>query len=141
MVRHAKDPQRMYNYWRTAQTEKIALEPKAPFIVTAKNIQNSADLWKEANTRNIPYLIYEPDEANGGVAPQRNAPQMGSASMNQEIMMANEDLKGTFGIYDAGIGNTSNEVSGTAIDARKRESDTGTFKFIDNLTRAIRWAG
>jgi hypothetical protein len=32
LVRDAKDPQRNYNYWRTAATELVALAPKAPFI-------------------------------------------------------------------------------------------------------------
>jgi len=30
LVRDAKDPQRMYNYWRTASTELVALAPKTP---------------------------------------------------------------------------------------------------------------
>jgi hypothetical protein len=33
VIRHAKDPQRMYNYWARAETETIALAPRAPFIV------------------------------------------------------------------------------------------------------------
>src|SRR5262249_13577298 len=32
LIRDAKDPQRMFNYWRTAATELVALAPKAPFI-------------------------------------------------------------------------------------------------------------
>ena len=31
LVRFAKDPQRMYNYWRTIDTEQKALAPKALF--------------------------------------------------------------------------------------------------------------
>ena len=29
LVRFAKDPQRMYNFWRTSMTESVALAPKA----------------------------------------------------------------------------------------------------------------
>ena len=32
LIHFAKDSQRMYNYWRTAATELVALAPKAPFI-------------------------------------------------------------------------------------------------------------
>ena len=32
LTRFAKDAARMYNYWRTASTELVALAPKAPFI-------------------------------------------------------------------------------------------------------------
>jgi hypothetical protein len=44
-------------------------------------------------------------------------------------------------MFDAAMGAQSNETSGRAILARQRESDTGTFHFIDNLSRAIRHTG
>jgi hypothetical protein len=50
-------------------------------------------------------------------------------------------MKAVIGIYDAGLGARSNETSGIAIGARKAESDTGTFHFIDNQARAIRHTG
>jgi hypothetical protein len=40
MVRHAKDAQRMLNYWESSKTEIIALAPKAPFIVAEGQIEN-----------------------------------------------------------------------------------------------------
>ena len=45
------------------------------------------------------------------------------------------------GMFDASLGDRSNEVSGRAIMARQREGDVSTFHFIDNMTRAIRHAG
>ena len=33
LVRMAKDPQRMYNYWSTALTETVALAPKAKWLL------------------------------------------------------------------------------------------------------------
>jgi hypothetical protein len=44
-------------------------------------------------------------------------------------------------MFDASLGKQSNETSGRAILARQRESDTSTFHFIDNLSRAIRHLG
>ena len=141
VIRNAKDPQRMYNYWRSAQTEQIALQPKAPFLVTATNITGYENIWQEANTRNHPYLPYKPDKDNKGAVPQRQAPQMASGGMHQEVLLAAEDMKATTGIYDAGLGAKSNEKSGIAIRERKEESDTSTYVYADNLTRALRYAG
>ena len=141
VVRHAKDPQRMYNYQRSAQTEQIALQPKSPYTVTATNIAGYEDIWKQANTRNIPYLPYKPDKENNGAPPQRNAPPFRSEGIAAEIALAAEDMKATTGIYDAGLGARSNETSGKAILARQRESDVGTYTYSDNLARAIRHAG
>ena len=37
IARHAKDSQRMYNYWRSAHTEVVALAPKQPYILPDTN--------------------------------------------------------------------------------------------------------
>ena len=137
IIRHAKDPQRMYNYWRAAQTEYIALQPKAPYLVTPKNIAGAEPLWNQANKRNLPYLPYTPDGDNGGAPPIRNMPPVGSPAMHEEILLAQEDMKATSGIFDAALGARSNETSGKAILARQRESDVSTYNYGDNLTRAI----
>ena len=141
MVRRAKDPQRLYNIWRSSQTEKIALEPKVPWLVTIKNITGAEDIWKQANERNIPYLPYTPDPDNGGQAPQRIAPQMGSAAMAADIQLADQDIKSATRIYDPALGNKSNETSGVAIRERKQESDIGTYIYFSNLKRSLRYAG
>jgi hypothetical protein len=52
-----------------------------------------------------------------------------------------EDIKATTGIFDASLGNKSNETSGIAIQRRQQEGDTATFHFADNLTKAISYAG
>jgi hypothetical protein len=56
-------------------------------------------------------------------------------------MNAADDMKSIMGIYDASLGARSNETSGRAILARQREGDVSTFNFIDNLSRAIEYAG
>lgn len=141
VIQHAKDAQRMYNFWRSAQTEKIALEPKVPWLVTPSNVIGFEEIWKQANTRNLPYLPFNPDKDAPGYKPERNAPQMGSAAMANEVLTAADDMKATTGIYDAGLGAKSNETSGVAIRARQQESDISTVAYIDNLSRAITHAG
>jgi hypothetical protein len=59
----------------------------------------------------------------------------------QAMLQAGDGMKAVLGIYDASLGNRSNETSGVAITARQREGDVSTFHFIDNLSRAIRHAG
>lgn len=58
-----------------------------------------------------------------------------------EALAAADDLKSIMGLYDASLGQRSNETSGVAIMSRQREGDTSTFHFIDNMTRAIRHLG
>ncbi|MEF3075179.1 portal protein [Methylobacter sp. Wu1] len=136
LVRDAKDPQRMFNYWRTTSTELVALAPKAPYIGPKGSFNTDAAKWQTANTKSWPYI-----EFDGGIPPQRQPFDGVPAGALQEALNASDDMKAIIGIYDAGMGARSNETSGKAIMARQRESDTSTFHFIDNLNRSIRHTG
>ena len=139
VIRFAKDPQRLYNYWRSAQTELVALQPKAPYLVTVKQIAGLETIWQTANDSNRAYLPYIPDEK--APAPQRAQPPVASQGMMQEVLTAAEDMKATTGIFDAGLGNQSNEKSGVAIRQRQLESDISTSIYSDNVSKAIAHAG
>ncbi len=136
LIRDAKDPQRVYNYWRTASTELVALAPKAPFIGPVGAFDEDGDKWATANTESHPYLQYD-----GQVAPQRQAFAGPPAGALQEALNASDDMKSVMGMFDASLGARSNEQSGRAILARQREGDVSTFHFIDNLNKAIQHAG
>ena len=142
LVRNAKDAQRMYNYWVSQEAEMLALAPKAPFIGYGGQFEGYEDKWKTANTQNYPYLEVNPDvtDGQGGVLPlpQRAQPPMASSGLLQAKAGASDDIKSTTGQYDTSLGATSNERSGKAIMARERQSDTGTYHYVDNLARAIR---
>lgn len=140
VIRYAKDAQQMYNFWRSAQTEFVALQPKAPYLVTVKQIAGLETFWNEANQKNRPYLPYNPDEKAPG-APQRAAPPISSQAMFEQVMSAAEDMKATTGIYDSALGNSSNEKSGVAIRQRQMESDVSTSIYSDNMAEAIATAG
>ncbi|MDB5439745.1 MAG: hypothetical protein JWM33_2172 [Caulobacteraceae bacterium] len=136
LVRDAKDPQRMVNYWRTTATELVALAPKAPFIGPKGAFATDAGKWETANSASHAYIEYD-----GGIPPQRQAFAGVPAGALQEALSASDDIKAIVGMYDASLGARSNETSGAAITARKIEGDTSTFHFIDNLSRAIRHGG
>ena len=71
--------------------------------------------------------------------PQRAAPPLPQTGLIQAKMGASDDIKATTGQYDSSLGATSNERSGRAILARERQGDTGTYHYVDNLARAIRY--
>lgn len=139
VIRYAKDAQRMYNYWRTAQTELIALQPKAPYLVTPEQIAGHQKHWQRANVSNLPFLPYNPDERAG--TPKRETPPIASQGMTQEVMLAADDMKATTGIYDAGLGGQGNETSGVAIRQRQMEGDVATSIYVDNLAKSIAHCG
>ena len=140
VIRYAKDAQRLYNYARSTMAEIIALQPKAPHYVTPKQIEGFEDLWKNAHKTNYPFLPYNPDDEAPGV-PQRVQPPVPSPALMTEIQLAADDMQATTGIYDAGLGQRSNETSGVAIKQRQLESDISTSIYVDNLSRAIGQCG
>lgn len=143
LIHNAVDAQKMFNYWRTASTELVALAPKVPFI-GPKGAFSVDEGWGTANTRSHPYLEYDPAAvAKAGAAPPQRQPlDMGvAAGALQEALNASDDIKSIVGMFDASLGAKSNETSGKAILARQREGDISTFHFIDNMARAIRHTG
>lgn len=137
VVRFAKDPQRIFNYFHSAEVEVTALAPKAPWIGTDKQFENHLEIWETANTQNHSYLPYTPDPTAPG-APQRVAPPPASVGISNAIERSAQNMKAVIGIYDAQLGARSNETSGVAIRARQSEGDTGTYVYKDNFARALR---
>lgn len=135
LIRDARDPQQMFNYWRTMATELVALAPKAPWV-GRKGAFSSDPRWATANNATHSFLEYD-----GPEPPMRQSFTGTPVGELQEAMNASDDMKAVMGLYDASLGARSNETSGRAIMARQREGDVSTFHFIDNLSRAIRHTG
>lgn len=139
-IRNSKDAQRMANYWDSAATESVALAPKAPFSGTPEQIEGFEDEWENANTKNLSFLPFNA-QSPGDRGPQRQQPAIVPSAEISLSMQATDKIKSTMGMFDASVGAKGNETSGRAILARQRESDTGSFRFIDNLSKAIRRVG
>lgn len=142
-IRFARDPQQLYNYYRTAHAELLALQPKAPYLVTTAMLDNPdiKERWDSSGKKNYPYLPYIPDPEVPASRPTREAPPQPSVAMIQEGQLAQDDMKATTGIYDTALGAKSNETSGIAIGKRQAESDVANYHFIDNLQRSLEHVG
>ncbi len=143
IIRHAKDTQRMFNYFVSAEAEAIALAPKAPFIAAEGQIEGHEKTWESANRKPASVLPYKPI-AIGGTAvppPQRVMAEANVSAITNARMQAADDLKAVTGIYDGQLGARSNETSGRAILARQNQGQTANFHFQDNLGMSIRLTG
>ena len=143
IIRPAKDPQRLYNYSRSAFAERVALTPKAPWVAAEGQVEQYSDEWATANTENHSVLRYTPTSLNGTPIPppQRQSAADIPAGFAQDMQLSEHDIQAAIGMYAASLGAPSNERSGKAIMARQREGDVGTFHYHDNLNRAIRHCG
>lgn len=134
LVRFARDAQKMFNWWRSSMAERIALVPKAPYLVEAEQVEGYENIWQMAASTPLPYLPYK--RSPSGNVPTR-APMGDDVS---GIILANqqaeEDIKSAVGIYDPQLGMNQGNQSGRAILALQKQGDTSTYGFQDNLARA-----
>lgn len=145
MVRYAREPQRMYNYMYTSFVETVALAPKAPFIAEVDQVPDGLiEEWQQANKRPEALLRYKRVVTEKGdlvpppVRQQANPPIQ---AFVEGLQMCDQNLKSVFRIFDASLGQRGPQESGLAINARKIESDTGTYDWGDNFIRALRYLG
>lgn len=143
LIRDAKDPARMYNFWMTSATEEVGLRPKAPYIGAEGQFEGYETKWAQANTRSFPYLEYKPKTLAGQLAPPPSRQPMADVPVGvlQMAMHASDDVKATTGIFDASLGARSNETSGVAIQRRDRQGETANYHYIDNLNTTLRHVG
>ena len=144
IVRDIKDPQRMYNYWRTHQTELIALQPKAPFIMEEGQVEGHEQRWKSANTKSLPYLLYKGTNVAGKPAPppQRQPMPAIPLGVTQATLDSAQDMQAASGIrFDATLNERMHNESGKALRELKRVGDLGSFHYIDNLARSLKHTG
>lgn len=144
LIRQGKDAQKMYNYWKSASTEFIALQPKAPWVGPLGSFRSAERDWADANRKNIAYLEYDIVHDDNGTplpAPTRTPPIQGSPAMFQEAESAKMDIRLALGMGASNMGLQDNAISGIAIRNRQIEGDNATFHFMDNLASSISQVG
>ena len=142
LVRFAKDPQRMYNFWRTSMTESIALAPKAKWLLAEGQDEGHENEWALANIKSSPVLRYKQKDIEGQPAPvpQRLQPEAPPAGIMDAASAINMDLQMVLGILDPNQLPSGN-ISGKALQGQQSQTDLSNFHFYDNLTRSIKHTG
>ena len=141
LIRNAKDPQRMLNFWHTSAAETVALAPKAPWIATAAMIDGYEGDYSTANEENMPVMLYNIDPAAPGVKPERLGAGQVPQAIFSEIQRAEQNIKSCIGMFNSDVGDQGRELSGKAIFARQLPGDTATYIYPDNLQKAIAHGG
>lgn len=143
MVRALMDSQREYNYARTAMTEFIAMMPRARWKAAAGQVEQYLHIWENSTRADYLVLPYDPvSNAGHPVPPPEYIPFDGPPqALVQMALSASDDMKAAVGIYDASLGQRSNETSGVAIHGRQQQGETANFHYDDNLRAAVRQVG
>lgn len=142
LVRMAKDPQRMYNFWQTSITESVALAPKAKWLLAEGQDEGHENEWVQANIKSTPVLRYKQTDIEGRPAPvpTRLQPEPPPAGILAASASINEDLQAVLGVFDPNQLPTGN-ISGKALMGQQQQIDLTNYHYYDNLTRSIKHTG
>lgn len=144
IVRDAKGPQRMLNYYTTLEAENVALQPKAPWIMEEGQIEGHEAKWQQANRKSFSYLLYKGVNLNGTPAPPPQRQQF--TGPPQAILAAKsggvDAMKAVTGIrFDATMSERMQDESGKAIRELNQNANLGAYHYIDNFARALKNTG
>ena len=139
LVRFARDPQTMINFWQTAMTEQAAMMPKAKWLIAEGQDEGHENEFAQANVRAFPVLRYKTVDVDGKPVPppQRIEPSPVDSAALMNAQIAGENLKRILGVYDPQV-KTDGNKSGKAIRGEAMQSEESTYNYFDNLTRSIK---
>lgn len=143
LIRQAKDPQMMINFWQTSITESIALAPKPKWTMAEGQDEGHENEWKNANLSSASVLRYKQTDVDGREAPppQRIQPEPPPSGAIEASMMATTNLQRVLGMFDPAM-RTGNQVkSEKTINAEQFQSDQSNYQFYDNFTRSLKHTG
>ena len=143
LIRHAKGPSLMYDYWMTAATEEVALRPKTPYIGAEGQFDGHEGKWANANRRTYGYLEYKPKTIGGQLAPAPARQPMTDipSGILAMAMHAADEIKATTGIFDSSLGARGSATSGVQERQQQLQGNVANFHYADNLRRSVAHAG
>lgn len=144
MVDDLMDPARMFNYWRSSETERYALAPKAPWVMAEGQDEGHPE-WDDANTRSYSRLTYKPvtDAAGNALPPPIRQPATPiEAGFAQAAQSAQMDLMSVAGMPPDNPELQARVIGGNKyLQRRQGIEDLTHFQFYDNQTYSIMMTG
>lgn len=141
LIRKSKSAQMMYNALKSSEIEVLMKQQQAPVQAAVGQMRGFEEDWKKPDKAMV--LYYHQTDVNGASAPppQRLAPPQVSAGFAQASLDAENNIRKTLGMYNAGVGKREGNASGIALQQLERSGDTASLHFGDNLNRSVAHAG
>ena len=141
LVHFAKDPQRLYNYWKSTEAQILQKNQDDILVVDPKGVSGHEEEWRDPSKFAAVHYKHIDDSQQSIPAPYRIGaaqPPVGVLNAAESAKVAITDI---LNMHAPIMGGDSQEVSGVAIGMRQRQSETAQFHLQDNLNKSIRHAG
>lgn len=139
LVHFAKDPQRLFNYWKSTEALQLSEMVDAPWLASYESIANHEDIWKNPKGHRV--LPYNATMDGTGAAippPQRIGFPGSPTGVLNAAMGAQQNITDILNMHAPVMGAQGNETSGVAIRQRQMQSETAQFHFDDNRNKTYR---
>lgn len=140
--------QQMLNYNASTSVQVVALQPKSPWMASARSIEGQ-EQWKTANVDSFAVLVYNdiddeaPPELQKVDPPQRINPPPASQAHDIGMQTAERQMMLISGQWQSETGQRTSQMpeSGVAIDSRKEQGDVATYHFTEHMSDMDRYVG
>lgn len=138
LVRYAKDAQRFHNLVKVEIFQSIQYMRREQFLATPRNVEGKETIWTNPSIQ-VGALLYNFDEQAG--PPIQIAPPQIANSLLEQARSSELDIQSIMGFFEANRGAQGNELSGKAIEARRKTGNLSSTVLYDNYNKAIELTG
>lgn len=141
MVHFAKDPQKLYNFWKSSEAQQIVEGLKKQYMIS---LGASRDLPEWSNPNAFEVLRYNEVEDDSGkpLPPPQQLPAMTALSgILNAADGAKQSIEQILNMQPAAMGQNVNNQSGKAISLLQQRADVSHFHITDNLNKSLAQIG
>lgn len=141
LIHFAKDPQKLFNYWKSAEAHILQKNQDDILAVDDEAIAGYEDEWlnpgkygaSRYRSKNNEQMPLSPPQRIGAAQPPTGI--LNATATSQQL------ISDTLNMHAPQMGQDINGQSGKAIGLLQRQADTAHFHFQDNLNKSLRQCG
>jgi hypothetical protein len=140
MVHFARDPQKLYNFWKSSEAQQIVEGLRKQYMVS---VEASRDLPEWGNPNGYQVLRYNHlNDQDQPVAPPQQLPSL--TALNGILNAADgakQSIEQILNMQPAAMGSDERGLSGKAIGMLQQRADVSHFHITDNLNKSLAQVG
>jgi hypothetical protein len=144
LIRKARDPQRMLNYFASQEMMEAKLTPKTAYMGPRGMFSGNTKTWEEINDDPKAFAEWDQPEGfpPGSVKPERTPFSPNFQAYEAAMAAWERRIMSSMGISPLpSAAQRNNEKSGVALEKIQGERAQATYHFIDNIERSIAFCG
>lgn len=140
MVHFARDPQKLYNFWKSSEAQQIVEGLRKQYLIS---VEASRDLPEWGNPNGYQVLRYNHlNDQDQPVAPPQQMPAL--TALNGILNAADgakQSIEQILNMQPAAMGSDERGLSGKAIGMLQQRADVSHFHITDNLNKSLAQVG